>query len=74
MAKKDKTIPVTIDDVTVGDKTVSQITVNKQVIGQIEEQEADKKYLATLNDGQKFIAKSQEAALQAVLADYNLHG
>ncbi|GKT03987.1 DUF2969 domain-containing protein [Furfurilactobacillus sp. WILCCON 0119] len=74
MAKKDKTIPVSIEEKTVNGKEIEEVLVNKQAIGEIEATEDGKKFTATMTAGQKFTVKSQEEALQAILAEYNLHG
>lgn len=72
MAKKDKTVLVSIDEIDVDGETLEQVSVNKQVIGDIRPN--DKKFLATTANGQKIVANSQEDALQAILAEFNLHG
>lgn len=72
MTKKDKTIPVSIDETTIAGETIAQVIVNKQIIGQIKPD--GKKFVATMNGGQRFNAKTQEGALQEILAEYNLHG
>ncbi len=72
MSKKDKTVPVAIDEIEANGETIEQVSVNKQIIGDIRPNE--KKFLATTASGQKIVANSQEDALQAILAEFNLHG
>lgn len=75
MARKNKNEEVTIIATERDSDVVTdlQVLVGEQVIGEIYQSEEDRQYLVTFKNQQKGTAVSIEDAVQAIIADYNLH-
>ena len=50
-----------------------EVLLGEQVIGKVTQGEEDRQLQVTFNNDQKATAVSIEDAVQAILADYNLH-
>lgn len=72
MAKKDKTIEVTVNDIERNNQPIQQVFIGKQLIGEIlPDQE---KFKATMLTNQpQFFVHSQEEGLAMILQEYHLH-
>ncbi len=72
MAKKEKTISVSVNDIERQGQSVEQVLIRDRVIGEVI---ADgTRFKATLEDsGETFSVKSQEEGLETILAQYHLH-
>lgn len=75
MARKNKNEEVTIIATERDSDVVTdlQVLVGEQVIGEIYQSEEERQYLVTFKNQQKGTAVSIEDAVQAIIADYNLH-
>ncbi len=75
MARKKKNEEVSIVATKHDSDTVTDLEVllGDQVIGKIYQGEEDRQLQVTFNNDQKGTAVSIEDAVQAILADYNLH-
>ncbi|KIS04239.1 DUF2969 domain-containing protein [Paucilactobacillus wasatchensis] len=71
MAKKDKTVEVTVRDIMRDDQPIQEILIGKVVVGEVKP-DGDR-FVASVNDGEKFRARSQEEGLELVLQEYHLH-
>lgn len=70
MSNKNKSIEVTVEEVTVGANQVSQVLIGKKVVGSVEPDE--KRYVAVVN-GERFRARSLDEGIELVLRQYHLH-
>lgn len=75
MARKKKNEEVSIVATKRDSDTVTDLEVllGEQVIGKVTQGEEDRQLQVTFNNHQKATAVSIEDAVQAILADYNLH-
>lgn len=75
MARKNKNEEVTIVATDKDTDTVTdlQVLIGEKVIGEIIQDEGDRHYQVTTMNNQKGTALSIEAAVQTIIADYNLH-
>lgn len=75
MARKKKNEEVSIVATKRDSDTVTDLEVllGDQVIGKVYQGEEDRQLQVTFNNDQKATAVSIEDAVQAILADYNLH-
>lgn len=75
MARKNKNEEVTIIATERDSDVVTdlQVLVGEQVIGEIYQSEENRQYQVTFKNQQKGTAVSIEDAVQAIIADYNLH-
>lgn len=75
MARKKKNEEVSIVATKRDSDTVTDLEVllGEQVIGKVTQGEEDRQLQVTFNNDQKATAVSIEDAVQAILADYNLH-
>lgn len=75
MARKKKSEEVSIVATKHDSDTVTDLEVllGEQVIGKVFQGEEDRQLQVTFNNDQKGTAVSIEDAVQAILADYNLH-
>lgn len=72
MAKKEKTIAVSVKDIERAGQLVEQVLIGDRVIGEVVAK--DVKFEAHLmGDQQTFVVKSQEEGLETILAQYHLH-
>ena len=75
MARKNKNEEVSIVETMLDSKTVTdlEVLVGDKKVGAIHQGEEDRQIEVTFNNGQKARAISIEDAVQAILADFNLH-
>ena len=75
MARKKKNEEVSIVATKRDSDTITDLEVllGEQVIGKVTQGEEDRQLQVTFNNDQKATAVSIEDAVQAILADYNLH-
>lgn len=75
MAQKNKNEEVIIIETDKDSDTVTdlQVLIGEKVIGEISQNEGDRHYQVNMMNNQKATALSIEAAVQTILADYNLH-
>lgn len=72
MAKKEKTIAVSVKDIERAGQLVEQVLIGDRVIGEVVAKGV--KFEAYLmGDQQTFVVKSQEEGLETILAQYHLH-
>ncbi|BAP86098.1 hypothetical protein LOOC260_115880 [Paucilactobacillus hokkaidonensis JCM 18461] len=71
MAKKDKTVEVTVKDTMRDQQPIQEVSIGKNVIGEIRP-EGDR-FIASVDGGESFRARSQEEGLELVLEEYHLH-
>ncbi|QBO36737.1 DUF2969 domain-containing protein [Periweissella cryptocerci] len=69
MSKKDKTVPVELEERKAGETAV---IVNKKEIGIVKPNETG--FTVTSNHGLNQVVASVDEGLNLLLADYNLHG
>lgn len=75
MARKNKNEEVSIIETKLDSDTVTdlEVLIGDKKVGSIHQGEEDRQIEVTLNNGQKARAISIEDAVQAILADFNLH-
>lgn len=72
VAKKEKTIAVSVKDIERAGQLVEQVLIGDRVIGEVVAKGV--KFEAHLmGDQQTFMVKSQEEGLETILAQYHLH-
>lgn len=75
MARKNKNEEVSIIETKLDSDTVTdlEVLIGDKKVGSIHQDEEDRQIEVTFNNGQKARAISIEDAVQAILADFNLH-
>lgn len=75
MARKNKNEEVSIIETKLDSDTVTdlEVLIGDKKVGSIHQGEEDRQIEVTFNNGQKTRAISIEDAVQAILADFNLH-
>ncbi|QLL69676.1 DUF2969 domain-containing protein [Lactobacillus sp. 3B(2020)] len=72
MAKKEKTIAVSVKDIDRAGQLVEQILIQDRVIGEVVA-DGTKFKAQLMGSDQIFIVRSQEEGLETILAQYHLH-
>nr|WP_318767678.1 DUF2969 domain-containing protein [Lactiplantibacillus carotarum] len=71
--KKDKAISVSLNETTVNGKTVTEVSIGKQIIGQVT-QDGERYEAEMASDSQPFAhSKSFDECLQEIISAYHLH-
>lgn len=75
MSKKNKAVEVDIieTDRHKGDQVDLEVKVKKKTIGQIQKPSGQSQVSALMSSGKKRQVKSVDEAIQAIIAEYNLH-
>ncbi|MCQ2569730.1 MAG: DUF2969 domain-containing protein [Limosilactobacillus sp.] len=72
MAKKDKNIEVTINDIERGNQPIQQVMIGKRLIGEVIP-DNDRFKAIMVNDQTTFFVRSQEEGLAMIIQEYHLH-
>lgn len=72
VAKKDKNIEVTINDIERGNQPIQQVLIGKRLIGEVIPD--NDRFKAMMTGGQtSFFVRSQEEGLAMIIQEYHLH-
>ncbi len=72
VAKKDKNIEVTINDIERGNQPIQQVMIGKRLIGEVIP-DNDRFKAIMVNDQTNFFVRSQEEGLAMIIQEYHLH-
>lgn len=74
MSKKEQKITVTIDDIQRDGQAMTSVTVGKNEVGVIVEDQTKKRFEATVaGTNQTIITKTHDDAVNELLKEYHLH-